>query len=101
MVEGSVTADVFQDYIDQCLLMPFNGSNPRSIVVMDNAAIHHVDHIVDTFEQLGVLIHFLPPYSPDFNPIEEAFSKVKSEANEILIDCGTDYFRHVDINGFL
>jgi transposase len=95
VVEGSVTADEFQDYIDQCLLpklMPFNGSNPKSIVIMDNATIHHVDHIVETLEQLGVLVHFLPPYSPDLNPIEEAFSKVKyvMKENEILLECGTD-----------
>ena len=47
---------------------------------------------VVTFQQLGVLIHFLPPYSPDLNPIEESFSKLKSVmlANEQLLDSGLD-----------
>ena len=60
---------------------------------MDNACIHHGDEIVDLIEDAGMLsklvlllwliiagvhIEYLPPYSPDFNPIEEAFSKVKS-----------------------
>ena len=44
---------------------------------MDNAAIHHVDGIMSMVEQVGALVLFLPPYSPDFNPIEELFSKLK------------------------
>ncbi len=44
--------------------------------------------MVDLIESTGALVHFLPPYSPDLNPIEEAFSKVKStlKANEYLLD---------------
>ena len=45
---------------------------------MDNASIHHVEEVVDMIRASGALIRFLPPYSPDLNPIEEAFSKVKS-----------------------
>ena len=44
---------------------------------MDNASIHHVDGIVDMIEQVGAMVMFLPPYSPDFNPIEALFSKLK------------------------
>ena len=57
--------------------MPFNGHNHHSVVVMDNCAIHHVPGIKEMIEEVGALLIFLPPYSPDFNPIEEAFSKVK------------------------
>ena len=86
-VTGGVDADAFQKFVDEKLvskLQPFNGTNPHSIVVMDNASIHHVQHVVQTLEGLGVLVYFLPPYSPDHNPIEEAFSKVKYwlKANE-------------------
>ena len=49
----------------------------QSIVVMDNASIHHVDGIVDMIQEVGAMVMFLPPYSPDFNPIEELFSKLK------------------------
>ena len=58
--------------------MPFNGENPHSIVVLDNAAIHHVDGIKRMIEEVGALVMFLPPYSPDYNPIEAAFGKVKA-----------------------
>ena len=69
-----------------------NGENAKSVVITDNASVHHVDSVVETFKQLGVLIYFLPPYSPDFNPIEESFSKLKSvmQANEQLLDSGLD-----------
>ena len=59
-------------------MQPFDGSNSRSIIViMDNCSIHHVDAIKELLQNAGILLLFLPPYSPDFNPIEEAFSSVK------------------------
>ncbi len=87
----SVAGDNFKHYVRQSLLQqlkPFNGSNPHSVVVLDNASIHHANGVVDLIESTGALVHFLPPYSPDLNPIEEAFSKVKStlKANEYLLD---------------
>lgn len=45
---------------------------------MDNASIHHQSTIVDAIQSTGALLHFLSPYSPDFNAIELTFSKVKS-----------------------
>lgn len=63
------------------VLMPFNGSNPRSIVVIDNASIHHIDEVVQLVSSVGALLWFLPPYSPDLNPIEPVFSQVKSYLN--------------------
>ena len=65
----------FCDFIENCLLpllMPFNGSNPRSIVVIDNASIHHVEKVVQLVSGVGALLWFLPLYSPDLNPIEPA-----------------------------
>ena len=52
---------------------------------MDNAAIHHLEAVIDLLTAAGILIRLLPPYSPDLNPIEEAFSKVKAyvKDNEI------------------
>ena len=63
--------------------MPFNGVNSHSIVVLDNCSIHHVEGIAPMIEEVGALVHFLPPYSPDFNPIEETFSKVKAEMKSL------------------
>ena len=89
--EGNINGDTFCDFIKRCLvslLQPFNGQNPRSIVVMDNAAIHHVDEVVRTIFATGAIVRFLPPYSPDYNPLEESFSKVKAflKASEVAYD---------------
>ena len=56
--------------------MPFNGTNPNGIMILGNCAIHHVKRIVELFQEYGDMVPFLPPYSPDYNPIEEAFSKI-------------------------
>ena len=58
--------------------MPFDGINSNSVVIMDNASINHVDGVVSMIGEVGALVHFLPPYSPDYAPIEECFSKVKA-----------------------
>ena len=47
------------------------------IVLLDNASIHHVEKVQEAVNGVGALLWFLPPYSPDLNPIEECFSKVK------------------------
>ena len=72
---------IFCDSIEQKLLpelMPFNGANPRSIVLLDNVSIHHTGKTEELIHSVGALVHFIPPYSPDLNPIEELFSKVKA-----------------------
>ena len=81
VVQGTVDGDVFYDFVQNDLLphmMPFNGVNPHSVLVLDNASIHHVDGIMSMVESIGALVLFLPPYSPDYNPIEELFSKLKA-----------------------
>ena len=51
---------------------------PNSVLVIDNASIHHVPGIRELVEARGMKLLFLPAYSPDLNPIEEAFSAIKS-----------------------
>ena len=80
-VDGDVLYMCMQKYLLPHLL-PYNGTNPHSIVIMDNASIHHVDGVVEMIQGVGALVIFLPPYSPDYNPIEEAFSKVKTLVKE-------------------
>jgi len=81
VVPGVTNGETFYSFIEECLLpqlMPFDGSNPHSVVVMDNCSIHHISGIVQMIQEVGALVHFLPPYSPDLMPIEMAFSKVKT-----------------------
>ena len=61
--------------------MTFNGVNPHSV---------HVHAVVEMVHEIGALVHFLPPYSPDYNPIEEAFSKVKAQLRTMDIESFED-----------
>ena len=77
VVHGTSDGDSFlENYLLPCL-MPFNGTNPNSIVILDNCAIHHIEPVTNLINSVGAMIHYLPPYSPDYNPIEWCFSKVK------------------------
>ena len=84
--EGTMNGDRFSKFVRDILLPrlnPFNGVNPRSVVIMDNASIHHVDEVIDLIEtQAGAKVCFLPPYFPDLNPAEGVFSQVKSIMKE-------------------
>jgi transposase len=51
---------------------------PGDVVVLDNLAVHKDPGIVAAIEACGASVRFLPPYSPDFNPIEQAFAKLKA-----------------------
>lgn len=57
-------------------MLPFPQKN--SVLVMDNARIHQNENLISIIEEFGGKVLFLPPYSPDFNPIELAFSTIKN-----------------------
>jgi transposase len=79
--EGTGTADIFEDFIiDDVLPLCSSYPDPRSVLILDNASIHHanIDRIERACTAKGVWIRFLPPYSPDFNPIEESFGDLKA-----------------------
>ena len=59
------------------VLLPFTGENEKSVVIMDNAVIHHMQLVIEAINSVGALVRFLPRYSPDFNPIELVFAKIK------------------------
>ena len=89
-VTGSTTAVVFEAYVERVLCPSLRSGQ---VVVMDNLAAHKTGRIKELIEQQGCKLLYLPPYSPDFNPIEEAFSKVKrvlrkaeSRAREALVE---------------
>ena len=74
-VVGSTTAAVFEAYVEQVLAPSLR---PGQIVVMDNLAAHKGERVRELVEGRGCGLSYLPAYSPDLNPIEQAFSKVKS-----------------------
>ena len=78
-------------------MRPFDGSNSMSITVMDNCSIHHTQEVADLFLQAGILLIFLPPYSPDLNPIELAFGYVKGYLKEHQDLLGIICMPHKDI----
>ena len=81
LVKRTTDGDTFYSFVEKSLLphlLPFDGSNPHSVVIMHNCFIHHIGEVVKMIEEVGAIVHFLPPYSPDFMPIELAFSKVKT-----------------------
>ena len=75
ILDGSADAAAFEVYIEQ-LLAP--SLRPGQIVILDNLSIHLGPKVKQAIEARGCRLLFLPAYSPDFSPIEEAFSKVKS-----------------------
>ncbi len=74
-VEGSTKAFVFEAYAEHFLAPTLR---PGQIVVMDNLGAHKTHKVRELIESRGCELWFLPTYSPDLNPIEEAFSKVKA-----------------------
>lgn len=73
-VEGAINGDVFKAWVEQHLVRELR---PGDIVVMDNLSSHKVAGVVEAIEAVGASVRYLPPYSPDLNPIELAFSKFK------------------------
>ena len=61
---GTVDADIFDHFVSDSLssvVQTFDGVNSNSVVILDNASIHHVDQVVQSLKNTGVLVHFLPP----------------------------------------
>lgn len=74
-VVGSTTKAVFEVYIERVLAPSLR---PGQVVVLDNLGAHKGERVRELVERRGCSLLFLPPYSPDFSPIEEAFAKLKA-----------------------
>src|SRR5690349_23830043 len=75
VVDGAMTGELFEAYVEQQLAPALA---PGDVVVLDNLAAHKRAGAVRAIEAVGCTVLFLPPYSPDLNPIEKAFSKLKA-----------------------
>jgi transposase len=73
--DGPIDSSTFRAYVEQVLVPALR---PGDVVVLDNLAVHKQPEIRAAIEAAGAHLRFLPPYSPDFNPIEQAFAKLKA-----------------------
>lgn len=73
-IEEATDGDIFLGYLDHCLCPQLR---PGDVVVMDNLSAHKVKGVRERIETAGAELLYLPPYSPDLNPIEKAWSKLK------------------------
>lgn len=107
MIEGPMTTLVFEAYIAQLLVPTLR---PGQIIVLDNLSAHTSQRTRALIEAAGCTLRFLPPYSPDFSPIEWAFSKLKtwlraraartSAALEAAIATGLEQITIADARGW-
>jgi len=75
VLDGPINGDWFEAYVTQVLVPELR---PDDIVIMDNLSSHKRAAVKEKIEAVGATLRFLPPYSPDFNPIEKAFSHLKA-----------------------
>lgn len=100
--EGALNGDIFRVYVTQ-LLAP--SLREGDVVIMDNLSSHKVKGIIEAIEGVGATVMFLPPYSPDMNPIELMWSKIKAilrklkvRSKELLDDAIAFAFSRVSIS---
>ena len=79
LFDGPINGECFRAYVEQILLPSLR---PGDIVVMDNLAAHKVTGVRQAIEARGAELLYLPPYSPDLNPIENAFAKLKAHVRK-------------------
>jgi transposase len=75
VIDGAMTGDLFVQYVEQFLVPTLT---PNDIVIMDNLPVHKVAGVKTAIETAGASLLYLPPYSPDLNPIEMVFAKLKA-----------------------
>jgi transposase len=82
VLDGPINRDAFQAYVDQVLVPELK---PGDVVVMDNLSSHKGPAVRRAIEAAGANLLYLPPYSPDFNPIENAFAKLKALLRKVAV----------------
>jgi len=75
VLDGPMNGEAFLAYVEQALVPELR---PGDIVIIDNLPAHKVHGVKQAIEAVGASLRYLPPYSPDFNPIEMAFAKLKA-----------------------
>ena len=82
-VQAATSAAVFHAYLDQVLLPELRRAKPDAVLVMDNLAAHKTAPVRALLDRSGFAYRYLPAYSPDLNPIEPAWAKVKARLRRV------------------
>ena len=90
--DGAIDRSMFRSYMKNVLLPVLKKGD---IVVLDNLSVHKDKHVIELYESLGMKLLFLPAYSPDLNPIEKMWSKIKSILREIATDTPDGLFEAI------
>ena len=90
VIDGAINGELFLAYVEQVLLPTLK---PGDIVVMDNLSSHQVAGVVEVIASACATVLYLPPYSPDLNPIENVFSKLKTEVRKSKLRTKEDLWR--------
>jgi len=91
-VDGPINGEAFRAYVEQFLAPTLS---PGDIVVMDNLGSHKVVGVREAIQAKGATLLYLPPYSPDLNPIEMAFSKLKAILRKVAARTVDDLWRAI------
>uniref|UniRef100_A0A0A9XRL8 Insertion element IS630 uncharacterized 39 kDa protein n=1 Tax=Lygus hesperus TaxID=30085 RepID=A0A0A9XRL8_LYGHE len=81
IAQGTTNAELFVEFLAE---LRQKVPDPDNLIIMDNARIHKAAAVKRFIEEVRFQVHYLPPYSPMFNPVEKAFSKIKCHARNIL-----------------
>lgn len=94
---GGTTAEQFAEYLKRILIPALSKDD---IIVMDNMRSHHAKTVKNFLDASGIRYLYLPPYSPDFNPIEKMWSKIKAYLRKVKVRLTTELPNAID-NAFL
>jgi transposase len=107
-IDATTSTDVFEAFVAQVLVPNLRA---KDVVVMDNLSAHRNARVRRMIEAAGCEVVFTPPYSPEFNPIEEAWAKIKDiirrletrtrDAFDSAVACAIDQVRKADILGWV
>lgn len=89
LFEGSCDRNLFEVYLEKVLIPQLS---PGKVVILDNASFHKGGRIAELIEKTGCMILYLPPYSPDLNPIERCWSPIKYRMRKALQMTNSDLY---------
>ena len=92
VIDGALNGEMFKEYLKNCLAPTLRKGD---VVIMDNLSSHKVKGLKEIVEKRGARIEYLPPYSPDLNPVENMWSKMKAQLRQVKERCKDALFEAI------